>query len=58
MPNHTPDHMARLARASAAQRRADKVARLIVSAPPFSEAQAARLRSLLEERIATARGTR
>lgn len=58
MPDHSPDHMARLARASAAQRRADKVARLIASAPLLSEAQAARLRSLLEEHVATTRGTR
>lgn len=51
MPNHSPQHMARLSQESAAQRRADKLAPLLTSAPVFNEAQGARLRALLETRI-------
>ncbi len=53
MPNHSPEHMARLSKESASQRRADKLARLIATCPPLSEAQASRLRVLLESRVAT-----
>ncbi len=57
MPDHSPGHMARLTRESAAQRRADKIARLLISAPLLSEAQVRRLQALLEARVA-AGGTR
>ncbi|MGI8722599.1 MAG: hypothetical protein ACR2JG_10255 [Geodermatophilaceae bacterium] len=57
MPDHSPAHMARLTRESAAQRRADKIARLLISAPLLSEAQVRRLQTLLEARVA-AGGTR
>ncbi len=52
MPDHSPEHMARLARESAAKRRADKLARLITSAPRLSEAQARRLHALIDTRAA------
>ncbi len=55
MPNHSPEHMARLARESAAQRRTDKLARLIASSPSLSTAQADRLRLLLDKRVGGAR---
>jgi hypothetical protein len=53
MPDHSPQHMARLSQASAAQRRADKLARLILTSPLLSEAQGRRLQSLLEARVAS-----
>ena len=52
MPNHSPEHMARLREESAAKRRADKLARLIASSPRLSEVQARRLHALLESRAA------
>ncbi len=52
MPDHSPEHMARLAQASAAQRRTDKLARLIASSPQLSEAQARRLHALIKARAA------
>ncbi len=52
MPDHSPQHMARLARESAAKRRADKIAQLLVSSPPLNEVQGQRLQALLEARIA------
>ena len=52
MPNHTPEHMARLTQQSAAQRRADKIARLLLSSPPLSEAQVRRLLELLAQCVA------
>ncbi len=51
MPDHSPQHMARLSQASAATRRADKLARLIASSPLLTKAQAERLQALLESRI-------
>lgn len=57
MPDHSPTHMVRLTRESAAQRRAEKIARLVISAPLLSEAQVRRLQALLEARVA-AGGTR
>lgn len=51
MPNHSPEHLARMTGQSAAKRRADKLARLIASSPPLSEAEGRRLQSLLETRL-------
>jgi len=33
MPNHSPTHLAEMAQRSAAQRRTDKIARLVADAP-------------------------
>ena len=41
MPDHTPEHMARLTRHSAAARRAHKIARLLETAPTFTPEQVA-----------------
>lgn len=58
MPNHTPQHMRRLSRESAAKRRASQLARLITTCPPLTEVQVAALHALLDERVATSGGTR
>ncbi len=50
MPDHSPEHMARLSRESASKRRAAKLARLIRTSPPIATAQAAQLHQLLQER--------
>lgn len=47
MPNHSPEHMQRITSASAAQRRAEKIARLIENAPPLTPDQRDRLALLL-----------
>ena len=43
MPNHSPDHMRRITGASAAKRRATKLARLIETSPPLHREQVAQL---------------
>ncbi len=43
MPNHSPDHMRRITGASAAKRRATKLARLIETSPPLHCEQVAQL---------------
>ncbi len=52
MPDHSQTHLNRMSRKSAAKRRADKIAKLLTSSPPFSEAQGRVLQALLEARIA------
>lgn len=51
MPLHTPEHMRRLTAASASQRRAAKIARLIDSSPPLDRTQVVKLCALLQTRI-------
>ncbi len=36
MPNHSPTHLAKMAQRSAAQRRTDKLARLVADAPALN----------------------
>ena len=55
MPDHTPEHMARLSKESAAKRRTDKIARLIESSPVLSAEQASRLNGLISARVASVR---
>lgn len=52
MPNHSPEHMRRLSGVSASRRRADKIARLIESAPPIEADQVTYLCALLNARVA------
>lgn len=52
MPNHSPEHMQRLASASAAHRRAAKIARLINTAPPMDGELVTQLCALLNARVA------
>lgn len=47
MPNHSAEHMRRLASASASRRRAAKIARLIETAPVMDTEQVAQLCALL-----------
>ena len=47
MPNHSPAHMARLARESAAKRRTEKIAKLLESSPALKPEQVDLLRGLL-----------
>ena len=54
MPNHSPTHLAKMAQRSAAQRRTDKLARLVADAPALNPAQVCRLKALLDERCAAA----
>jgi len=56
MPNHSPTHLAKMAQRSAAQRRTDKLARLVADAPALNPAQVCRLKALLDERCAAAPG--
>jgi len=52
MPNHSPKHMKLLTERSAAQRRANKLAKLITTSPVLSEQQGHELHTLLDTRIA------
>ncbi len=45
MPNHSPTHLAKMAQRSAAQRRTDKIARLVADAPALNRAQVCRLKA-------------
>ena len=54
MPNHSPTHLAKMAQRSAAQRRTDKLARLIADASALNPAQVSRLKALLDGRLAAA----
>ncbi len=56
MPNHSPTHLAKMAQRSAAQRRTDKIARLVADAPALNRAQVCRLKALLDERCDAAQG--
>jgi len=58
MPNHSPDHMRRITSASAATRRAAKIARLIATCPPLTDVKAAELQALLAERATPSGGAR
>ncbi len=53
MPNHSPTHLAKMAQRSAAQRRTDKIARLVADAPALNRAQVWRLKALLDGRLAS-----
>lgn len=53
MPNHSPTHLAEMAQRSAAQRRTDKIARLVADVPLLNGAQVCRLKALLDGRLAT-----
>lgn len=52
MPNHTPEHIRKLASASASHRRAAKSARLINTAPPMDGKLVTQLCALLNARVA------
>lgn len=52
MPNHTDEHMQRLADISASRRRAEKLARLIETAPPLEADRVAHLCRLLNQHVA------
>lgn len=52
MPDHSRPHLYRMSQKSAAKRRVDKIAQLLTSSPPFSQAQGRVLQALLEARIA------
>jgi hypothetical protein len=54
MPNHSPTHLAKMAQRSAAQRRTDKIARLVADAPALNRAQVCHLKALLDGRLAAA----
>jgi len=56
MPNHSPTHLAEMAQRSAAQRRTDKLARLVADAPALNRAQVCRLKALLDGRLAAQSG--
>ncbi len=56
MPNHSPTHLAEMAQRSAAQRRTDKIARLVADAPALNRAQVCRLKALLDGRLAAQSG--
>ncbi len=56
MPNHSPTHLAKMAQRSAAQRRTDKIARLVADAPALNRAQVCRLKALLDGRLAAQSG--
>jgi len=56
MPNHSPTHLAEMAQRSAAQRRTDKLARLVADAPALNPAQVSHLKALLDERCAVTQG--
>jgi len=56
MPNHSPTHLAKMAQRSAAQRRTDKLARLVADAPALNRAQVCRLKALLDGRLAAQSG--
>jgi hypothetical protein len=52
MPNHSPEHLERITRVSASRRRAEKIARLISTAPPMDAQLVADLVALLDSRVA------
>jgi hypothetical protein len=56
MPNHSPTHLAEMAQRSAAQRRTDKLARLVADAPALNPAQVSHLKALLDGRLAAQSG--
>lgn len=58
MPKHTPQHMRQMAEKSRASRRADLIAQLLQISPRLSEAQHARLKALLDERLLSEGGPR
>lgn len=58
MPDHTPEHLQRMAEMSAARRRAEKIASLLATAPRLEAGQVQRLHHLLEERIVSSGGNR
>jgi len=58
MPDHSPTHLAKMAQRSAAQRRTDKIARLVTDAPLLNRAQVCRLKALLDGRLAAQSGPR
>lgn len=49
MPNHNPDHLRMMAAESAAARRTAQLAGLIVTSPPLSPEQVAKLVDLLRD---------
>jgi len=51
MPDHSDEHMQRLAGISASRRRASKIARLIDTAPPLEVDQVSNLHTLLDSRV-------
>lgn len=52
MPNHSPQHMRRLASISASRRRATKIAHLIETSPPLEVERVRYLCALLNGRAA------